>query len=349
MQTVIHERYKLKILNQFDLLYSMVTTSNKQSFPNKMSASFKPLVDILSNYIFFNTDNIEYQNDDYNILNIPKNNVIVVCVSGGKDSTAAAKYYKNSGFDVKLFHMHGINKSYPNELENVKKVAEYLQMPLYVNETSVKGNIEWKNWKEHPLKNIIIACEALDYALENFNTSNICFGNFTQSRLADNDFLVCGGDCIEMWNAFENVIHKVIPEFKMLLPLRNNGETFEILTPKEIEICCSCMSPYRFQKHWRERTMYKYCIDLLPNRCGCCWKDCLEYIYLTDHNFLDFNYEYYLHCLQILCDTIAKESGEKPVDINEVWNTYFFYDMNISKIGGLNNAVIQNGKIKLTQ
>ena len=116
-------------------------------------------------------------------------NTMLVAYSGGKDSTATALYYIDKGYDVILYHLKGINKTYVDEFKNAEKIAKLLGVPYVVEEVKLKGKQEWT---EHPLKNWIIASNALQYAIKNKLGTNIAFGNFSTSTLRNDPFEVCG-------------------------------------------------------------------------------------------------------------------------------------------------------------
>ena len=198
------------------------------------------------------------------------------------------------------------------------------------------------------MKNMIIANGAINYALDNKLGVNIAFGNFNESYLESNQFDVCGGDCMDMWYAYDKIIRKVIPEFTMNIPLHNSQESLDIIEDHFdlLPLTVSCISPYRFRDYWRKRTQKKYGIELLENRCGCCWKCCVEFMHYSDRNLFDFNMKYYLHCFQILCDTLRKESKVIGT-IQQVWDEYMHYPIEKSKAWEvLKDATIQNGKVK---
>jgi hypothetical protein len=46
---------------------------------------------------------------------------------------------------------------------------------------------------------------------------------------------------------------------------------------------------------------------------------------------MEYNEEYYLHCIEILENTILKETGAKPDTIEDLWYNYMFYPMEKSK------------------
>ena len=62
---------------------------------------------------------------------------------------------------------------------------------------------------------------------------------------------------------------------------------------------------------------------------------------------LDFNHDYYIHCLEILYKTKVKESGIKDWIIQDLWSEYFFTPIEESILyEEIKDAIISNGKIK---
>ena len=199
------------------------------------------------------------------------------------------------------------------------------------------------------MKNYIIANGAIHYAIHEHLGLNVAFGNFNESYLVDNDFSVCAGDCMDMWYAYEKIIRRFLPQFTMNIPFRTIQDTIDILkdSPALLRLCVSCMSPYRFRQYWHKRTEKKYGVKLMPNRCGCCWKCANEYIAYTDLGILDFDLNYYIHCLEILYNTKVKESGIKEWTLTDIWDQYFFYPTRKSRAyKELKNATFRNGKIQ---
>ena len=349
MQTVIHEYTNLSpIFSDIELIYADISTNYQPGLrllPLVMDKSFVDLYDILRENVAWCP---QYAFEDKTIthINVPETNNMIVCISGGKDSVALVKYYIDKGYNVYLYHMHGINKVYPDEADAVSRVAEYFNLPLFVDNIVLSGT---QDFVEHPMKNYIIANGAIHYAIREHLGINIAFGNFNESYLEDNDFNVCAGDCMDMWYAYEKIVRRYLPEFTMNVPFKTNQDTIDILKDdmKLLELCVSCMSPYRFRDYWKKRTEKKYGVQLMPNRCGCCWKCCAEYITYTDLGLLEFDLPYYLHCVEILASTKAKESGIKDWSINDLWSEYFFTPIEESRAyKEIKDATISNGKVK---
>lgn len=350
MQRVVHEyRNKSRVFNMLEGLYAYVSDTDYM-FDDILwlDESFRSLCDILQEHLLI------FRSPELKTFDLPKisrkkcdtntKKEVVVCLSGGKDSAAAAYYYKMRGYKVHLYHATGVNKAYGDEKNAAKRIAEYLGCDLFIDRLQIVGT---HRFIEHPLKNYTIANGAIHFALANDYEPNIVFGNFRKSILDMNEFEVCGGDCVEMWDAYTKIIRTVIPDFQLLLPLETNADTFELLTQdwQLFSMSVSCMSPFRFREHWKHRTENKFNIKLFDNRCGCCWKCCVEAMWLMDFDKMDYNEDYYIHCLEVLAKTIKKETGQWAESIDDIWENYMFYPINLSKAKEfITNGTIRSGK-----
>ncbi len=357
MQTVIHNYDNMSpLFNQIEWLYAYVSDKTaKPLVPHILDESFRELCDTLAEHIpDFDISYIDFINCKFpKISGIAKlegedgnlNSNVIVCISGGKDSVALTKLLIETGHKVYLYHMRGINKVYPDEYKAVIDIAKHFNVPYFIDTVVLSGT---QRFTEHPMKNMIIANGALHYGIREGIGTKIAFGNFNESYLDGNQFDVCAGDCMDMWYCYEAIIHTIIRTFFVSVPLRNNQETLDIISNNMdlLPLTISCMSPYRFREHWKKRTEKKYGVKLIQNRCGCCWKCAVEYIYYSDRNLLAYDENYYIHCVQILCDTLKKESKVTGT-IEQVWEEYMHYPIRKSRAWEvLKDAVIQNGKVK---
>lgn len=351
MQTVKMNLMPNSIFQSINYLYTEVSSpiDKKSLVPVTYDSSFEDILNILEDKVPW------FERRETRTLPIPKVNYqcnpkeVIVCLSGGKDSVATVMHYLDLGFNVYLYHLHGINKVYYDEFESVKEIAKYLNLPYIIDECSLSGT---HNFVEHPLKNYIIANGALNWALNSNIAPNIAFGNFSKSRIEDVQFDVCGGDCIDMWLAYNKIISRIIPGFCIKVPLYTQKDTYDILSkdPEILKYCQSCISPYRFKNHWRERTEKKYGIKLMPHRCGCCWKDCQEAITFMDMKLISYNEAYYEHCLEVLGKTLQKESDLYEVSVQDIWSEYIPHNICYSRMGDkVTHGIIRNGKIKYSE
>lgn len=275
----------------------------------------------------------------------PKN--IIVCYSGGKDSLSVVRYYQQLGYHVYAYHIRGLNKTYYDEWKIAEEASKALGFELYIDSVQLSGN---HVWVEHPMKNMIMMNMALSWGVQNGITTQVATGNFTTSFLSDNAFEVCAGDCREFWQMYEDVINRIIPDFRVQLVNENYQTAYKLLLeePQNLKYTISCVTPNRFRRLFRERTMKNYPVDLLPNRCGCCWKCAAEYVWFCDNGVFPFNADYYIHCIEVLLNTLEQETGHLIHNLEYVWSTYFFHPMSQSKAyEELSHAIIRARKIEI--
>ena len=348
MQSVEIDLGRVPILSTIKRLYNIVSAPVERNsvLPECFDDSFSSVFDVLEKYVpWFNrpiTKSMRSIPIDY----LHNDRDVIVCVSGGKDSVATAIKLKEQGYNVYLYHLHGINKTYYNEYQAVEDVAKVLDLPCFIDECVLKGE---HKFVEHPLKNYIIASGAICFALHINVAPNIAFGNFTNSPIEELPFNVCGGDSIDMWAAYEKIVQTVIPDFHIMLPLETQADTMNIIS-NHLEVlpyCMSCISPYRFRTYWKERTEKNYGIRLMENRCGCCWKCAVEYITFADKDYLEYNEAYYIHCLEVLGRTMQKEEDVYAIHMEDLWETYISTPIEKSKLGDkIHYGIVQNGKAK---
>lgn len=335
MQIVQHHSNIHPIFDKIESFY-LITSEKPHTMLVKplFPESFKSLYKLFKDYGNAEYD-IKFEDRWYNKLELPnyRRRDIIVCFSGGKDSVATALYYKTLKYHVYLYHLKGINKTYRDEYKTAEQLAELLDLPLIEEECQLIGN---HCWTEHPMKNMIIANCALQWGIKNNITTKIAFGNYYTSHIYNDPFEICAGDDIEMWQAYEKIIRQIIPRFKIRTPLENIQSSFEAIEkqPWLLDKIQSCIGPYRYREHLHRVNEKKYNIKLLPHRCGSCWKCAVEYIWFADCGLLEYNEEYYAHCLKVLQKTIKQETEERISDLSLVWQRYLFYDISKSKLYG---------------
>ena len=329
MQYIKHEYINVSTLFDYiEKTYFLMSDNHRDKcVDDTLPKIFKPLVDTFFKYSYVKMP--KYR-DEVFVTRTPvkDENTLIVCTSGGKDSIAAVLMLKKLGYNIILYHMHGINQAYYDEYTAVKTIADKLEIPYYIEDVKLIGS---HHYVEHPMKNMLIANGAINYCLTNDLPVNIVFGNYLNSNLDDMEFDICAGDSIDMWRIYDKIIQNIIPTYKTHIILEDISKTYEVLEDNMaiLRECISCISPYRFREYWKHRTEQKYGIELLPHRCGCCHKCCLEYMVLADADKVPYNAEYYHHCFDILKKISDREIGEKISD-TDIWNRYFWYEMDKS-------------------
>ena len=133
MQYIVHEKHLNSLFKEFEKLY-IYTSDLKHAttlLQSSYSLCFKSLIDLFSKHSKASY-NVKYKRTEYKHI-VPKksrltnNGRIILCYSGGKDSTATAIRLKNEGWDIVLYHLRGINQTYRDEY--MRKLA--LEYPQY--------------------------------------------------------------------------------------------------------------------------------------------------------------------------------------------------------------------------
>lgn len=339
MQTILHEkeyRHLHPIFSEVEKLYSVtseraVQKSNALIKP-KFDESFRYLCRLFRDYgdVDYKIDLTDKQYKKLELQQFDKKNIILAC-SGGKDSAAAILHYRSRGHNVHLFHVLGINKMYPDEYKSVQAIANHLSVPVHFEKIHFEGKLPFP---EHPMKNMIIANAALHYGITNNITSKIAFGCYASGVLCNENFYYSGDDSAEMWCAYEDIVRRAIPKFRIYLGLQNIQNTYRWLEADKtlLALCRSCIGAHRFRQYNHDNNEKKFGIKLMPNRCGSCWKCAVEYIYMTDHDVLEFNEAYYEHCLRILKRWVKSEGGIQCKFDSDLWGGLLKYSAKMSKL-----------------
>ena len=332
------------ILDEIDAMYAYLSEPPSVALiPSRYDFAFEELVKTFEDF----TDvvwSIDYFEKKYKRIKPIENNNLILAFSGGKDSIASALKFKESGYNVYLYHLKHINPSFADEWKCAKESADILGMPIFFDDIQFSGH---HMYMEHPMKNMLIANGALSYGIREGVGTTIAFGNYTTSYLDDNVFDRCAGDCVDMWWLYEKIIQRVIPNFEIQMNIENMGETIKILEDKTdlLNASLSCLCRHSLRDYRRQWVSDKFGIELFNKRCGSCYKCCVEYIYMADHDRMKFSEDYYKYCLGQLLKVMRAENVV-ATDIRDIWDTYIIYDIGISKIKEqLLNAEIRGSKI----
>lgn len=338
MQRIIKTNdYIHPIMEEVDAFYSDTSTfepRKKTLFDRVYDTSFTMLANTFLTYSSLPSSNVPntFTDKGYQPLDLPKydENNIIVCFSGGKDSLALVLKCLDKGYNVHLYAVKHINQSYVDEIEQAQKIADYLHLPIYVDDIRLGGK---HDWMEHPMKNMIIANSALSYGIREGIGTRVFFGNYTTSSLENEDFVRCAGDCMDMWDSYNYIINRIIPGFKIEADLKDMGETLEIVTPKRdlLDLSLSCLCRHSLREYRHNWVKEKFGIELPNNRCGSCYKCLVEYIYMADHDLIEFSRDYYRYCINALYHVYLDTVGA-TLDINNIWYSFMSYDIHESKI-----------------
>ena len=184
MQSVIHEYANLSsVFTDMEFIYTDVSSSytpGLRLLPLVFDTSFIDLYEILRDNVSWCPQYVIKEKAIPHI-NVPESNNMIVCISGGKDSVAVTKHYIDMGYNVYLYHMHGINKVYTDEIEAVKNVAKYFDVPLYVDTVVLSGT---QDFVEHPFKylNTVVELRGMEKHNEDHTLRHFYFKGFRDDK-----------------------------------------------------------------------------------------------------------------------------------------------------------------------
>ena len=268
---------------------------------------------------------LEYNFINYNIEDIsyPNNKDIIICCSGGKDSTAVALKLKEEGHNIILYYVKGINKAYPDEEKRIDKIANYLQVPYYIEDRfKFTGH---SDFPDNPIKNQLILSMAANYAYEINIGCNIAFGDFKDDTVEKCNIMTSWSDTVEMNQAYLQFIKHYIPAFNYIAPFKYEFDSINILYKYYhiLPLTQSCIMPQRFRNSLKQHNEEKYQINLPDNRCGSCYKCCREYIQFYLLGLYEFNEGYYNHCLDIFKSSLKKQHPEFKLINDKIAYEYY--------------------------
>jgi len=256
-----------------------------------LSESLKKYIDLIPDIKAPTLEKIQYTTT----RDASKN--VGVAFSGGKDSIAAAIKLKESGYDVTLFFLAGVNRSFHLEKEVCYDLANKCGMKLFVAEGSFSGK---HFYNESPVKNQLILSLMIDSLVD---TSIFSSGNDMSDKLTDMKIKFNWSDSIEMYDSFGEFVKHHFSEYKFLIMHQDENDAINYLAnhhPVILNDSISCILPHRFNKSARERNEKTFGLKLMKNRCGSCEKCCYEYIHLSNIGFVSKHQSFYDHCINFL-------------------------------------------------
>jgi len=242
-----------------------------------------------------------------------------VAFSGGKDGLAAAVAARAEGRDVLLYHVTGINRSYPDEAEFAKQAAERVGMPLRIEKVSVYGR---SGFTEMPTKNQVITALMAGRMAElggQAYSLGVLSCDTPDTMVPDLNW----SDGTEAIRLFQGYLDEILTlEFRPYL--RHETESLCILSRYNlVEVAHGCMTPIRYRLRLRQTNERKYGA-LMHGRCGSCTKCCWEVMVLQKMGYID-RPGLYEHSVQYMTQRMKVEHPHEPTA--DVMATYVREDI----------------------
>ena len=166
---------------------------------------------------------------------------------------------------------------------------------------------------DNPFKNELILC-ALTEIGYNLNIKNIMLGATGTYHIENSKIGINVTDTIENYNTFISGLKKYYNNVNLFFLEKNltKNKMIEYIIKyhkDSLEDIYSCISPNRFVKMLHNNNESKYNIKLLKDRCGSCYKCCMEYILLYENGYYS-NKEFLNHCYEILAKSKNSHSPQ---------------------------------------
>lgn len=212
---------------------------------------------------------------------ITHDDLFVLGSTGGKDSLAVALLLLKEGMRGVAVHVRGINPAYPQEAATAREQARALKMEY--REVRVRVN---KAYIENPARNHSILLILAAYA-HMLGASTVVEG-LHKARVGETQPFKTGwSDCNEMAEAGVEMLSECAPWLynrTERLPL-SDTESIEYVynhAPEMVPSIQSCMTTARHHARVRAISCKLAGYDLMPGRCGGCYKCCREWLVLRE-------------------------------------------------------------------
>lgn len=248
---------------------------------------------------------------------------VVLCFSGGKDSTAAAVALKAAGYRVTGFFLDGISKAYHDEKAQCRKLAGQIGIDLIIQKFCAVG--------DHPrrvnqLKNQMMLAMAIDFGV-GVGAGSYAMGNCGEDWLHpggnakdEKELLFTLTDTMDMHCAAKEIYEWFVPGIEILATvLPRKADSFFLLAkhaPELLALCPGCILPPFRRPNPRKANIRKFGQDvLLPGQCGSCYKCACEYVYFARMGALPMHTDYYNLCMgraDTQFNTLTDWTGKAP-------------------------------------
>lgn len=238
---------------------------------------------------------------DFTVPAVPEGDGVVLALSSGLDSVYLLHRLIERGHDVTAFHVRGLNKSSAKtEAEAARRIARLNKVRF----VEAGFNAPAQVFPDNPFKNQLILSMMLGYGAEH-QIYRYAVGSDWTTPLSEGVVGYTLTDTAEVYESYWQGIKKHFPQAELVFIGAEEKKYHRLKYlaahyPQSLEAVSSCVAPQRFREHWRRNNMDRYGVQLLPGRCGSCYKCAMEYILLCEAGAVKADAAFTAHCWDIL-------------------------------------------------
>ena len=239
--------------------------------------------------------------------------ITAVALSSGLDSVYRLLSLADSGRELVAFHIDGLNKQYPREDENVDRLAEIAGASVV---RCAARHTEPEIYPDNPLKNQLILAAMID-ALYRDGVTSYAIGSDWTTDISDSAVGLTVTDAAQVYEEFCAGAARYVDGFRLVM-IEDGVKKVDRLRylierhANAVPLIRSCLSAHRYQDYLRKVNSEKYGVEIMPGRCGSCYKCCMEYLLLQYiDNGLRNDDAFARHCWHMLATSKYSHCREK--------------------------------------
>ena len=230
---------------------------------------------------------------------MPANDEVMVALSGGLDSVDLMHDLIDKGYKVTALHVSGLNKSSGQyEARRAGEIAKAAKVKY------IKANFHSPRqaFPDNPFKNQLVLGIMLDLGVKR-GIYRYAVGSDWETPLNQATAGYTVTDSIEVNREYWKGVKSHFPQAELIFidsDIKKQQRIEYLYRKNVLPLVTSCVQPLRFRDHLHKVNIERYGVDLMPGRCGSCFKCAMEWLLLADAGLIEHDAAYELHCWDVL-------------------------------------------------
>ena len=284
----------------FNATLPLYNAAVKEHLSVRVPAEFVQLAEAVFARLHWRTAVSGYT-QDFTISEMQKSSRVLIGLSGGLDSVYHAARLQEQGYEVVGVHIKGLNRNSSSfEYNSVKRIARLLGLQVHV----VTFNTPRQEFADNPFKNQLVLSIMLDIGVSE-GIYRYALGSDYCTPLSESTAGFTITDAAEVNQMYWQGVQEHFPQAELIFidGDTKKAERLCYLWNKDrrlVDAVSSCIAPMRYRRHLHQQNAVKYDISLLSDRCGSCYKCCMEYLLLVHTGQINGDKRYEAKCWDVL-------------------------------------------------